>query len=179
MRQRLLVTCGLPFSGKSTLSRALAAQLGVAHVEVDALHARDGLRPGIDPIARADWVAAYRRGYAELEDALRADRSAVFDAVSYRRLQRNRVRRVAERLGVPATVVLLDVSADEARARLERNRFTGERVDVPMADFLEVAGGMQWPEPDEAVIRYRPDEPLAEWVERVVRPMLAPARATP
>ena len=176
MRQRLLVTCGLPFSGKSTLSRALPAELGIAHVEVDALHTRHGLRPGVDPIERADWIAAYQRGYAELEVILREGRSAVFDAVSYRRLQRNRVRRVAERLGVPATVVLLDVSVEEARARLERNRFTRERVDVPMADFLEVAGGMQGPDPDEETIRYQPDEPLAAWVERVVRPMLASDR---
>jgi predicted kinase len=173
LRQHLFLTCGLPFSGKSTLSRALAAELGIAHVEVDAPHTRHGLRPGLDPIERADWIAAYQRGYAELESVLREGRSAVFDAVSYRRLQRNRVRRVAERLGVPATVVLLDVSADEARARLERNRFTRERVNVPMADFLEVAEGMQWPDPDEEVVRYSPDEPLADWVERVVRPLLA------
>jgi len=172
VRPHLLVTCGLPFSGKSTLSRSLAAELGIAHVEVDALHARGGLRPGIDPIERADWIVAYQRGYAELEAVLRAGGSAVFDAVSYRRLQRNRVRRVAERVGVPATLVLLDVSADEARARMERNRFTRERVDVPIADFLEVSEGMQWPEPDEAVIRYSPDEPLADWVTRVVRPLL-------
>ena len=122
--------------------------------------------------ASCDWIAAYQRGYVQLEAILRADRPAVFDAVSYRRLQRNRVRRVAERLGVPATVVLLDVSTDEARARMERNRFTRERVDVPIADFLEVSEGMQWPEPDEAVIRYSPDEPLADWVTRVVRPLL-------
>jgi len=141
----LLVTCGLPFSGKSTLSRALAAELRVAHVEVDALHARSGLRSGVGPIERADWIAAYQRGYAELEAILRAGRPAVFDAVSYRRLQRNRVRRVAERLGAPATLVLLDVSADEARARMERNRFTRERVDVPIESFREVAEGMQWP----------------------------------
>jgi predicted kinase len=173
--QYLLVTCGLPFSGKSTLSRALARQLGIAHVEVDALHAANGLRAGIDPIERADWIAAYQRGYAELEALLPEGRSVVFDAVSYRRLQRNRVRRVAERLGVPATVVLLDVSVDQARSRLERNRLTRERVNVPMESFLEVAGGMQWPDPDEAVIRYSPDEPLAEWVERVVRPMLTGA----
>ena len=175
-QQHLLITCGVPFSGKSTLSRALAAQLGVAHVEIDALHTRHGLRPGVDPIERADWIAAYQRGYAELEEALRAGRSAVFDAVSYRRLQRNRVRRVAERLGVPTTVVLLDVSVDEARARLERNRFTRERVHVPMADFLEVVAGMQWPEPDEETIRYDPVEPLGAWIDRVVRPLLAPDR---
>lgn len=174
MRPHLLVTCGLPFSGKSTLSRALAAELGIAHVEVDALHASNGLRPGVDPIERADWIAAYQRGYAELEALLRAGRQAVFDAVSYRRLQRNRVRRVAERLGVPATTVLLDVSAEEARARMQRNRFTGERVNVPMESFLEVAEGMQWPGPDEPTIRYSPNEPLADWVERVVRPLMMP-----
>lgn len=175
MRPHLLVTCGLPFSGKSTLSRALAAELGIAHVEVDALHARNGFRPGIDPIERSDWIAAYQRGYAELEAHLRAGRPSVFDAVSFRRLQRNRVRRVAERLGVPATLVLLDVTADEAWARMERNRFTRERVDVPIESFREVAEGMQWPESDEAVIRYSPGEPLPDWVERVVRPLLVAA----
>jgi hypothetical protein len=176
--QYLLVTCGLPFSGKSTLSRALARQLGIAHVEVDALHAANGLRAGIDPIERADWIAAYQRGYAELEALLPEGRSVVFDAVSYRRLQRNRVRRVAERLGVPGHRRSRSMSrSTRSRSRLERYRLTRERGE--RADG-ELPRGRRWhavgPNPDEAVIRYSPDEPLARVASSaLVRPMLTGA----
>lgn len=169
----LLVLCGLPFSGKSTLGRALAERLGAIHVEVDRLHADvadalEGRR-----IERQEWIAAYQAAYREVEAALSDGRVVVFDAVSYRRVQRDRVRRIANRFGVPMTIVYLDVDPDQARARLEANRRAPLRVNVPDVDFEEVASGMQPPMDDEPHIRYRPDEPIFDWIDRAVAPLLA------
>ena len=175
--QRLFVMCGLPFSGKSTLARALADQLDLVNIEVDRLHNELGQSPSDGRVTREQWIAAYRLGYVRLEAALREGWSAVFDAVSYRRLQRNRVRRVAETLGIPAVIVSLEVTSEEANGRRIRNRLTGERVDVPSEDFREVASGMQRPELDEPCIHYHPSEPINAWIERVARPLLTAAES--
>lgn len=168
--QRLFVLCGLPFAGKSTMGRALHERLGVSHVEVDRYL---GGSVGGQRVGRPEWIDAYRLAYREVETELAAGRSVVFDAVGYRRVQRERARRIAAAYGVVVAVIFLDVTLDEARARLAANRERRTRRDVPTDDFLEVAEGLQPPLPDEEpVLRYRPDEPLDYWIDRVIIPLL-------
>jgi predicted kinase len=180
-QQHLFLLCGLPFSGKSTMGRAMQEQLGIVHVEVDS-HVLTG-RPGLEElgsrrIEREEWITAYQAAYRQVEVALDAGRSVVFDAVSYRRTQRERVRRIAAKFDVPMTVVYLDVSPADAKKRLFANRASPIRGNVPDADFEEVAVGLQLPQEDEQVLRYRPNEPVDSWIERVIVPMLAPVTAT-
>jgi len=172
--QHLFLLCGLPFSGKSTLGRALQERLGIVHVEVDRHHL-DG-RTDFDerPVELAEWIAAYRAAYQLVDDTLDTGKSVVFDAVSYRRSHRERVRRIAATHGVPVTIIYLDVPEEQARARLVANRSSPYRVNVPDIDFDEVARGMQPPEDDERFTRYRPDEPVTAWIDRLVVPMLSP-----
>jgi len=66
------------------------------------------------------------------------------------------------------------VPEEQARARLVANRSSPYRVNVPDIDFDEVARGMQPPEDDERFTRYRPDEPVTAWIDRLVVPMLSP-----
>ena len=148
-------------------------RLGIVHVEVDQHHA--GGRAGVDGrrIEREEWIAAYQAAYRVVEDALAAGHSVVLDAVSYRRTQRERVRRIAAKHGVPMTVIYLDVTPEQATARMTANRLNPTRANVPDLDFEEVAAGMQPPREDEPVVRYRPEEPAAAWIDRVIAPMLA------
>jgi predicted kinase len=154
------------------MGRALQERLGIVHVEVDRHHLPG--EPGYEGrrIERAEWIAAYQAAHREVEAALAAGLSVVFDAVSYRRTQRDRIRRIASKHGVPMTVVHLNVSADEARARLIANRASPTRVNVPEEDFNEVAGGMQPPDQNESFVNYRPDEPVDAWIARVIAPLL-------
>jgi predicted kinase len=172
LRQHLFLLCGLPFSGKSTLGRALQKRLGIVHVEVDRFH-REGRNELVErSIERADWIAAYQEAYRKVESALDQGQSVVFDAVSYRRTQRDRIRRIAAKHDVPMTTIYLDVPPEEARTRLQANRNSPARANVSKTDFDEVAAGMQPPQDDEPVVRYRPDEPVDIWIERVISPML-------
>jgi len=177
-RRHLFLLCGLPFSGKSTLGRAMQKQLGIVHVEVDQFHGAGRLPVEERQVEREEWIAAYRAAYRQVETELESGRSVVFDAVSYRRTQRERIRRIAAKHDVPMTVVYLDVSPAEAKQRLAANRENPVRGNVPDPDFAEVAAGMQFPLEDEQVVRYRPNEPVGVWIERVIVPMLAPVTAT-
>lgn len=154
------------------MARALQDRLGIVHVEVDALHA--GGQDGFDGrrIERAEWIAAYQAAYRVAERALSAGDSVVFDAVSYRRNQRDRVRRLGEKHGASVTIIYLEVDRDAARTRIDANRRNPVRVNVPDEDLNEIADGMQPPQPDEDAVIYRPGEPIDDWIDRTIRPML-------
>ena len=165
--RRLYVLCGLPFAGKSTLARELAAHLGLVHLEVDQIHRDRGLGGDGRRLSRADWVAAYRESYRRL-DALLADGcSVVYDATNFRRRMRDRLRQIADAHGAQTTVILVDPSEEEVRRRLARNRANPRRADVPDDDFREVVASFQPPGSDERVIRFDPSVPIGSWVERL------------
>ena len=173
MSQHLFLLCGLPFSVKSTMGRSLAKELGSVHVEVDQHHLdNEGTFPG-RRVERAEWIAAYRAAYARVEDALAAGKSVVFDAVSYRRLQRDRIRRIALKHGIPMTILYLDVDPELAKSRMAANRIEQTRPNVPDADFEEVKAGIELPMPDETWIAYRPAEPPESWIWREIVPLVA------
>lgn len=57
----MIMLCGTPFSGKSTLARALAERFGLAHIEIDRAYTRRGVlqEPG-DQLGENDWLVAFR-----------------------------------------------------------------------------------------------------------------------
>ncbi len=138
---RLLIMCGLPFSGKSTLARELAARLGFVHLELDAVNVERGAGLDGDVITREDWLVAYRESYRRLDGHLEAGCSVVFDATNFRRAHRERLRRAARRAGAVALVIYLDLPELEVRDRLLRNRIAPMRYDVPDEDFTQVVEG--------------------------------------
>jgi predicted kinase len=170
--QRLFILCGLPFSGKSTLARAMAERLGVVHVELDSVHGERGLdlREGLP--TREDWIEAYKRSYRKLDQVLAGGHSVVFDATSYRRVHRQRLARIASKYNVPATIIYLDVQDDEAKRRRDENRTTNERPNVDDDGFALVSGEMQLPSDDENALIYHPEAPASDWIEQTLRPLM-------
>jgi predicted kinase len=91
----LIAFSGLPGTGKSTLARALAQQMGAVYVRIDTIEkavlASDGTRPVGE--------AGYRVGYAIAEDNLRLGRTVIADSVNPLHITRNAWRDVAKRAG--------------------------------------------------------------------------------
>lgn len=86
---RLYIMCGLPFAGKSTLTRALAARLGLAVIAIDAINDERGLGIHAAPLSPEEWDGTYAEAFRRLDAALMAGGSVIFDAVSFTRRQRD------------------------------------------------------------------------------------------
>jgi len=172
-RPVVLMLCGTPFSGKSTLARALAERFGLAHIEIDRVHEERGvLREPDDRLVENDWLVAFQHSYRRLIESLRRGESAVWDATTYYRAQRDRVRKAAAREGAEVVLIYLDTPLAEAQARLERNRVVRSRWDIPDDDFLSISRDLEPPGADEHPIRYTPETPLEAWMNETIAPLL-------
>jgi aminoglycoside phosphotransferase family enzyme/predicted kinase len=139
-RPLLVVTMGLPASGKTTLARALAGQLGLVHLSSDVVrknltglraseHRFVGFQQGLySRASSARTYAVLRRRAARY---LRRGQSVVFDATYGQPRERSTIRSLARRTG--ARLVVLVCRADEPvlRKRLaERAQEPGSTSDA-------------------------------------------------
>lgn len=124
----LVITCGLPATGKSTVARDVADAAGMSYYSSDVVRKElQGLAPTERRYERYDTgiysPKSHERTYAELLDRARADleagRSVVIDASYIRRDHRRAAAELAKETG--AQFAVLYTTADEAlvRDRLE------------------------------------------------------------
>ena len=117
---------GLPATGKTTLARELARQLGAVYLRIDTIE---------QAIAPTDVMsvgeAGYRVGYAVAEDNLRLGRIVLADSVNPLRITRDAWRNAAKHSGAVFIEVLV-VCSDQAE---HRRRVETRKTDV-------VAGGL-------------------------------------
>jgi predicted kinase len=148
-RPRLVVVAGPPCSGKSTVSRLLAATLGMPHLEMDRFRQR--LMPGAgQQVEQRDL--AYRAMHLTAELMAPWCGTVVLDATYAAQICRTELIRAIERLGATLVVVECHVDVATAVARYEARRehtavdLTVERVALlaasyPYSDQVCAVGG--------------------------------------
>lgn len=157
LRPCLLLTCGLPGTGKSWIGRRLATALDARMVRSDT---ERKVMAGIPPteavpkervaeVYGAEWTSRLHERLRELAvHELRAGRSIVVDATFGRREDRAALIELAEARGTPWLLVHVDCPADEVRARLEAR--AGDRSEISDADWhVYRAAAERFEAPDE------------------------------
>lgn len=115
---RLILTCGLPGAGKTTLAEQLAADRSALRLTKDEWLWALGSTP---------WDAATQEKVEHqlwqlAQEILRLGLSVVLDFGLWARIERDEMRSVARELGVGVELHYLDVPADELWQRIdERN----------------------------------------------------------
>lgn len=104
---RLFGMCGLSFSGKTTLARAVARPVGAEHISLDDINEERGLRGG-EGIPVEEWEKTSAIAIERAGALLAAGRDIVLDDTLCFRWLRDRYAAVAERHA--AQFVLIYVS---------------------------------------------------------------------
>ncbi|NKC33563.1 AAA family ATPase [Falsiroseomonas selenitidurans] len=119
---RLIAFAGLPGTGKSTLSRALARALGATWIRID--HIEQALREaGIGDVGPAGYLAGYAVARANLSLGL----SVVADSVNPLRITRDAWRNAAQAAGAGLIEVEI-VCSDPIE---HRRRVETRSIDIP------------------------------------------------
>jgi len=112
---RLILTCGLPGAGKTSLARQLAADRSAVRLTKDewlwALGSTPWDAPTRERVEHELWQLA--------QEILRLGLSVVLDFGLWARIERDELRSVARSLGVGVELHYLDVPADELWRRID------------------------------------------------------------
>jgi predicted kinase len=112
---RLLLTCGLPGTGKTALARQLAADRGAVRLTKDEWLWALGSSPW-DTLTQEKVEAELWR---LAQDILRRGLSVVLDFGLWARIERDEMRSVARGLGVGVELHYLEAPVDELWRRIE------------------------------------------------------------
>ena len=135
---KLIVICGLPGSGKTTLARQLAGEVGavrlcpdewLSDLEIDLWD--EDVRSRVETL---QWKLA--------KDILRLGTSVIIEWGVWAREERDRLREGARELGAAVELHYLDVPLDELWRRIKARNETGD----PSAATIEREHLEQWSE---------------------------------
>jgi predicted kinase len=125
----LIITCGLPGAGKSTVAQRLADGTGFAIISSDIVRKElAGLSPEehrYEIFGKGIYAADFTdRTYAELlqraKRQLVEGHSVILDASFIRRSQRRLAERVANETGAQFACILIEARSETVRRRLDR-----------------------------------------------------------
>lgn len=143
----LMLICGLPGAGKTTLSRKLVEEASATLLNPDTEMVQRKLDL-LDESARAKVEADL---WSQAKELLRAGNSVILDNGFWGRKERDRLRVEARQLGVGVKLYYLDVPLDELWVRVQARNKTDESngVQLTRKQLENAASWIEPPTPEE------------------------------
>lgn len=149
----LYILCGLPYAGKTYVSREIIAATNCVYVSIDVILERLGYDWESDALPDSvGWEKVFRLSYEETAQALRSGRSVLYDSTNHTMISRNALRQVASESATSSCVVFIDVSPQVVRERWEENKRTHQRFVLSKELLEQTIQTLEKPTAEENVI---------------------------
>lgn len=163
----IYIMSGLPFSGKSTLSRIISERLDIPRISFDETWIKTEKEKG-EVLGSSDiekWKYINEMCEAEARKFLVVGSSVVYDNLGSNFEQRDKIRQLAEKVGAESQVVYLDVEKEEVVRRREANLELKQRAQVSDKNFDNALETFEPPRESESVLRYTPSQDMELWID--------------
>jgi predicted kinase len=162
----LYMMCGLAFSGKTTLAKAIAKATGSVIVSFDDIYIKEVPNfAGVDKVET--WRITRRIGEDEIARLLSSGKSVVYDNTNARKEHRDFIRGIADKSKAKTMTIFVNTPIDLIRERQRKNKFSKERVDVNAEDFNEVLQQLEPPVGEENMFEFIPETNLEEFLDTI------------
>lgn len=167
---KLYIFCGIPFSGKTTIAKQIADQLGYKRIDLDDVKFElFGQDVKDSEINQESWDKVYQEMYRRIEVYLSKGETVLHDTGNFTKHERDLVKKIADKLGIDTVTVFINTSEATAKERLLQNRQSNNRFDVSDEDFESTVDEMEPPTEAEKHIVYSSGEPLDQWIDKHFR----------
>ena len=160
----LYLLCGLAFSGKSTLAKAIVDYLNCASVSLDDINKERGLGFGGDGISVEEWENTHQIVIGILDNLMQLEQDIVLDDTNCFRWLRDRFREVVKRHNYETKVIYLDVPLEEIYIRMQMNEQTKKRQGIKKEIFAEPMQNFQHHEVDENILLFQNECTIKDWL---------------
>lgn len=163
----LYIMSGLPFSGKSTLSRKISEQLKLPRISFDEawleVEQKEGVVPGVNDVEQ--WMYINKTCEERALQLLRDGHSVVYDNLGSEYKHREKMRNIANEAEASSKIVYLDVGKKEVNRRREINLSSKERHQVSDENFDKALKTFEPPRENEITIIYNPLQDMEAWID--------------
>jgi len=160
---RLFAMCGLSFSGKTTLARAIARLAGAEYIGLDDINEERGLRGG-EGIAADEWEKTSAIAIERAGALLDAGIDVVLDDTLCFRWLRARYAAVAERHAAQFILIYVAMPLPVIYSAMARNDASAQRHPIRSDVFEMHACSFEHPASDERPVVYDRSVPVEEWI---------------
>ena len=150
--QTVFATCGLAFSGKTTLAERLAEALGIPRISLDDINTERDLDGG-EGMTDVQWEETSAIAVERLGRILASGQSVVLDDTLSHRFLRDRYREAAKNAGADFVLLFIDTALAEIADRIEKNRKRPLRHNIENSVFAAHRDRFQPPTEDERPVR--------------------------
>lgn len=155
---------GLPYSGKSTLTKELIKQFGFTLVSIDdIMDEKDMWREGHP--TQEDWNIAYSEAYDKLKKYLKSGVNVVFDGGSLKFKERETQRNIAKEYRAKHNLIYVNTSIDEILKRKLKNEKTKERGQLTEIEMEDALNMFEEPIDRENPIIYNQTMDINDWIK--------------
>jgi len=166
-KSKLYIMTGLPYAGKSTLTKELVNRFNFEIVSVD-LQIEEH-RFDTETMTQDDWNLVYSEAYKQLESLLKNGEAVVFDMGHLEKSERNTARAIAEKANAEAFLIYINTPIEDIKERRLKNIETKERGHLEDVSMDRAFVMFEEPQEDEHPILYNQTMNLEEWINENIR----------